>query len=195
MLRRAMLMMLGGSGALAAGAGLAGCARLLGPRTVEIGQDELQHKLAAAFPLRKPLLSVFDVTAEAPALRLLPEVDRVATMVPFTARDRWLGSTFKGRVGLSFGLRFEPSDLTLRLRDARVDEIDIGGLPTGATTRLGAWLAQDKLRDFAIHQFKPDDLRTADRLGYRVDTIKVIPSGLQVRLVPREDAPPPSRTR
>lgn len=166
-------------------ASLTGCAKLLGPRTIEISQDELLQKLSKEFPLRKQVLSVFDVTADAPTLRMLPEADRVATLIPFTARERLLGGTFKGAIGISFGLRFESRDLTLRLRDTRVDQVDIGALPERVTTRLGAWLAEDKLKDFPIHRFKPEDLRTADRLGYRVDTIKVTADGLVVRLVPR----------
>lgn len=181
-LRRALL----GGGAVAAGLSLAGCAKLLGPRTIEITQEELLDKLSKEFPLRKQVLEVFDVTAAAPTLRMLPEADRVSTLIPFTARERLLGGEFEGSIGVSFGLRFEPRDLTLRLRDTTVDQVDIGALPKRVTTRLGVWLAEEKLKDFPIHRFKPEDLRTADRLGYRVDSIKVAEKALVVRLVPRE---------
>lgn len=166
---------------------LTGCAKWLGPRTVEISEDDLLQKLAKAFPLRKTVLDVFEVTASAPALRMLPDVDRLAITVPYVARDRLLGSEFKGTLGLSFGLRFEPKDLSLRLVQARVDQFDVGGLPKHATARFGAWLVEDKLKDFPVHRLKPEDLRMADRLGYQVDSIKVVEHGLAVRLVPRPD--------
>lgn len=187
--RRMLLVCGGGVFGWGAASGLSGCARLFGPRTIEISQEELLQKLATQFPMRKQVLEVFELTASTPSLRMVPDDDRVATVIPFTARDRLVGSTFAGSVGLSFGLRFEPRDLTLRLRDAKVDSVDIGALPKGATTRLGVWLAEEKLRDFAIHRFKPEDLRTADRLGYQVDSIKVAKAGLVVRLVPRPEAP------
>lgn len=176
-------------GVLCAGASLslAGCAKLLGPRTIEITQEELLQKLGKEFPLRKQVLEVFDVTAAAPTLRMLPDADRVSTVIPFTARERLLGGQFRGSIGVSFGLRFEPRDLTLRLRDTQVEQVDIGALPKAVTTRLGVWLAEEKLRDYPVHRFKPEDLRTADRLGYQVDSIKVAEKALVVRLVPRPD--------
>ena len=53
-------------------------------------------------------------------------------------------------------------------------------------TRLGAWIAEDKLQDYPVHQFKPEDLRTADRLGYEVGDIKVTDKGLEVHLNPKK---------
>ena len=53
-------------------------------------------------------------------------------------------------------------------------------------TKLGAWIAEDRLQDFPVHQFKPEDLRTADRMGYEVGHIQVTDKGLEVRLNPKK---------
>ena len=52
-------------------------------------------------------------------------------------------------------------------------------------SKLGSALAQDKLQNYPIHQFKPDDLRSADRWGYQVEDIVVTAHGLSVKLVPK----------
>lgn len=167
---------------------LAGCAGLLGPRDVDISRDELLTKLAKSFPMHQQMGGLFDVDARAPRLTMQPTDNRVAASIDFTARDRVLGSTYQGTVDLSFGLRYEPSDLTIRLTAPRVEAVRMPGLPSSANkalSRVGAWLTESKMNDYPVHRFKPEDLRKADRMGYRVDDIRVVDSGLRIHLEPR----------
>jgi len=174
---------------LAAATGLlAGCASLLGPRDVDISREELLSKLAKSFPVHQQMGGLFDVDARAPKLTMLPADNRVAASIDFTARDRVLGSTYQGTVDLSFGLRYEPSDLTIRLASPRIEQVRMPGLPSSANkalSRIGAWLTEDKMNDYPVHRFKPEDLRKADRMGYRVDNIRVVDTGLRIHLEPR----------
>ena len=66
---------------------VAGCASLLGPRTVEISQGELLEKLSGQFPLTQRVLHVLDVQALSPRLSLQPQANRVTATVPLVARD------------------------------------------------------------------------------------------------------------
>lgn len=180
--RRTVLM------AMALPAALAACASLLGPRTVEISREELLTKLGKQFPTTKRLMKLLDVTAALPTLDLQEEQNRVSASVDLTARELIMGQEYKGKVTLSFGLRFEPKDLTLRLNEPRIEQVAVEGLPPvyqRALSNLGAKLVEETLNDYAVHQLKPEDLRTADRLGYQVKDIAVTRTGLAVHLIPR----------
>ena len=167
---------------------VAGCASLLGPRTVEISQGELLEKLSGQFPLTQRVLHVLDVQALSPRLSLQPQANRVTATVPLVARDLLRSREHQGEVALSFGLRYEPSDLTIRLREPRLESARVAGLPEPlqrGLTRLAGWLAEDRLNGQVIHRLKPEDLRSADRMGYVVHDLRVTASGLAVDLRPR----------
>ncbi|MBP7485317.1 MAG: hypothetical protein KA781_08440 [Aquabacterium sp.] len=168
---------------------LAGCAGILGPRTVVITKEELTTKISKPFPVSNRIMDLLDVKAQAPRLQFHPKDNRVGTEFDLSATDNLFKKTYQGTIGVSFGLRFEPKDLTLRLTAVKVDQIGLAGLPATLQrylTRLGAWIAEDKLQDYPVHQFKPEDLRTADRLGYEVGDIKVTDKGLEVHLNPKK---------
>lgn len=176
-------------GALALVSSLSACAAILGPRTVVITKEELTSKIAKPFPVSNRIMDLLDVKAQAPRLQFHPKDNRVGTEFDLSATDNLFKKTYQGTIGVSFGLRFEPKDLTLRLTAVKVDQIGLAGLPATLQrylTRLGAWIAEDKLQDYPVHQFKPEDLRTADRLGYEVGDIKVTDKGLEVHLNPKK---------
>lgn len=99
-----------------------------------------------------------------------------------------MGGEHKGEVALSFGLRFEPKDLTIRLTQPKVEQVMVEGLPPvyqRALSTMGAQLVQDSLNDYPVHQLRPEDLRATDRMGYEVKDIQITATGLAVHLVPR----------
>lgn len=168
--------------------GLAGCASLMGPRTVDISREQLLTKLSKQFPMRKTLAEIFEVEAQAPRLQLNPDTNRVASEFDIKATDRLFGRSYQGTVGVSFGMRYEAQDRTIRLNTVTIDKLAIAGLSEATQrqwTKLGAMLAQEKLQDYPIHQFKPEDLNEVDRRGYQVEDIRVTAAGLSVKLVPK----------
>lgn len=167
---------------------VASCATLLGPRTVEISRDELLAKMGKQFPMTKRVMKLLDVSAALPRLDLQGDKNRVALGVDLTARELIMGGEHKGQVVLSFGLRFEPKDLSIRLTQPRIEQVMVDGLPQvyqRALSTLGAQLVEDSLNDYVVHQLKPEDLRTADRMGYEVKDVQITATGLAIHLVPR----------
>ena len=166
---------------------LTACASLFGPRTVEISRDELQAKLARKFPLTRNVLNMFDVTASSPRLAMIADTNRVSATVDLLARDTIIRRDYLGTVSVSFGLRYEPSDLTLRILALNVDGIRIEGMPQSfqqMLLELGNRVAREHLQDYPIHQFKPEDVGTVSRMGLQVDDIQVTKTGLAVHLKP-----------
>jgi hypothetical protein len=170
---------------------LAGCAGLLGPRTIEVSRDDILGKLRQKFPITRQVLGYLDITAGNPTLVMLPQSNRVSTQVDLKLDDTMFHKAHQGFVAASFGLRYEPRDLTIRLDQVTLDEVS---LPTvspvflDSLKRLGNQVARDVLQGFVVRQLKPEDLHQADRLGYEVAALRVTATGLAVDLVPKKPA-------
>jgi|APDOM4702015118_1054815.scaffolds.fasta_scaffold43358_2 hypothetical protein len=159
-------------GALAIGSAVAlgGCASL-GPRHVTLSEADLQRLLERQFPREQRVMEVFDLRIARPTLRLLPERSRIATEVEVTAGERLTGRTLRGSVALDYGLRYEPSDASLRLTQVRVQDLklDVGGTALqGQAARMGGMLAERALDDIVIYRVdeaRRDQLRRAGVAG------------------------------
>ncbi len=168
---------------------LAGCAALLGPRTVEIPEARLQQLLARQFPLRSRVLELFDINVAAPRLTLLPDANRVATEFDLAIGDRLLKTPYQGALALSYGLRYEGSDHTVRLADLRIERAELreaGVLPGAARSldRIGSVVAEKLLGDPVVYTLTAKDLETVQGRGYLPSDIRVTPRGLTITLIP-----------
>lgn len=176
--------------ALAASAALlAGCAAVFGPRTVEVSQAQLEELLARRFPVTRRVLEIFDVTVSAPRLRLLPEANRIATDFDLASTERLMRSQHRGSLALTFGLRFEPADNTLRATQVKVERLQIDGAPAPLQRhleRLGTLLADQALDDQVVHTLRPKDVEAVQGRGYRPGELRVTRHGLLVTLLPIE---------
>jgi len=168
---------------------LAGCAALLGPRTVEIPEVRLQQLLARQFPLRSRVLELFDINVAAPRLTLLPETNRVSTEFDLAIGDRLLKTPYQGTLALSYGLRYESSDRTVRLADLRIERAELreaGALPgvSRQLDRVGSAVAEKLLGDPIVYALTAKDLETVQGRGYQPSDIRVTPRGLTITLIP-----------
>lgn len=175
--------------ALAGGASLlGGCAGGVWPRTVSLSEDDLMRMLAGRFPFRERYLQTLEVTVGGPKLRFLPQSNRIATEMRLMAAERLLNRSWEGRIGLSHGLRYEPSDLSVRLTQLQVDRLDVSGAPSALEsqlTRVANLLAEQMLQDYPVHRFRPEDLRGLKGLRYVPAGIRVTSSGVAINLEPQ----------
>lgn len=178
------------------GLGAAACALLLsacagvsgGPRVVTVSEAQLAQRIAEQFPLRQRYLELFDLTLSSPRVRLMPAENRLATRVDYALGDFWGGSRrLDGALTLSYGLRFEPSDNSVRMSDVKLEAFDVprlSGPMARQAQRLGALVAEHLLNDFSLHRFKPEDLQAAQQRGFRPGSLRVVDGGLQLELLP-----------
>lgn len=167
---------------------VSGLTGLMGSRTVEISRDQLMSKLGQQFPMKNQVLDVFEVTAMTPRLTLQPDNNRVLADLDIAAKDRLFQKSYQGSLWLSFGLRYEPRDNTIRLQQVTIDKVSLQGLPASYErhlTRLGAWLAEDRLQNFVVHRLTAEQLAQADKHGLTVSDVKITPKGLGVMLQPK----------
>lgn len=171
---------------------LSGCALPApGPRTLEISEARLVERIAVQFPVQRRFMDVFELSLDAPRVRLMPEENRLGTELDYVlgAAGRPSSRAVRGTLALSYGLRIDPGDQTVRLHEVRVENFDVPGMPSPIgqhASRMGGMLAEDLLKDFVVYRIRPEDLKAAGRWGYQPGPVTVVPGGLQLRLDPVE---------
>ena len=189
--RRAVLRLVSAAGALCVGvlAGLSGCASLIGTHDVYISESQLTVLMARQFPMERKVMEVIDLNITNPVLTLMPQDNRIGTELDVTAIDRLFGSTALGHVKVDYGLRFQPSDHTIRMTQVRVRELSLSSGSNnlhGAAQRIGGLVAENALENLVLYRMKPAQADEMDRLNLVASPIVVTPSGLHMTVAPRQ---------
>jgi hypothetical protein len=162
---------------------VAGCAGL-GSQNMTLSQADLQRLLDRQFPREQRLFELLDVKMTRPLVQLVPERNRIVTAMDLSAFERLSGRTVRGSFALEHGLRYEPSDATLRLAHVRVNDLklDVGGTALqGQAARIGALLAERALDDVVIHRVADDKREALRRAGVQGAEIVVTARGVELR--------------
>jgi hypothetical protein len=174
---------------------LSSCATLPPPpKTISVTEARLAQLISSQFPFNSEMLEVLDVIVSAPRITLDPVNNRINTVLDIgVAGNSILGlftdKQYKGVLDLSYGLRFEPRDATVRLADVRVRRLDVDGTPSAMRRpieKLGAPLAQKLLKDYVLYKVRAEDLSATQGWGYKPGTFRVEPTGLSITLDPVE---------
>ena len=156
-----------------------------GPRSIEVPQARLEAALARRFPLETRAGELFLVKVGPPRLTLLADSNRLRLDFAVEAADRVVRSAVRGDLGLSFALRWEASDTSVRLADVRVERIELQGVPQRwrkDVESAAAAVVEKLLEGMALHTFSADELARAR--GWRPGAIRVTPTGLLIELLP-----------
>jgi hypothetical protein len=148
-----------------------------------VSAEQLQQMVAQRFPLRYPVAGLVNMDVQAPALRLLPTLNRLSAEMAVEAAGPALARSQSGTLEVDFALRYEASDRTVRAHQLRFKRLQIADLPPLTSELLNAYapaLAQQTLQEVVLHQLQPKDLATADNLGLQPSTITVTDSGLVI---------------
>ncbi|MFN4117903.1 DUF1439 domain-containing protein [Acidovorax sp.] len=162
-----------------------GCGALAQPSyTVPLAQ--LQEMVTAKFPRSVPVQGLFDLSLQAPQLRLLPDVNRLGAAMAVEAAGPALRRGHGGTFDVEFALRYEASDRTLRAHQIKLGRLDFPTLKPAVTDLLNAYgpvLAEQSLREVTLHQLRPQDTAVFDGLGLQPGPITVTAKGLEVAFV------------
>lgn len=164
------------------------------PKKIAVSEARLAELISSQFPFNSQLLEVLDVGVSAPRITLDPAANRINTSMNIdVAPDGILGlltkRSYKGGLDLSYGLRFEPSDGSVRMADVRVLRFGIDEVPRlmqRPIQRLGGTLAQELLNDYVLYKLSPEDLKASQGWGYKAGAFKIEPGGLSITLDPVE---------
>lgn len=179
--RRCVILGLG----LGAGGVLAGCATIV-PRSIDISAAQLLDALGRQFPLNLRALDALELMVATPRVRFLPQENRLGTELDLRVGEGWLARAVQGTIGFTYGLRYEPSDRSIRMTDLRVERLEAGAysLSQSRGSRLAAALAQQLLRDVTVYRLKPEQVDLLQRLRVQPGPVRVLPQGLAVELRP-----------
>jgi hypothetical protein len=184
--------LLGGFVLQSLGACSSPAAQLLTRRSIELSAAQLQDALSQRFPMEQRVAEVLNVRLSPPRLRLLPAAGRIATDFQLDITERLLQSTHPAQLALDFGLRFEPADRTVRLRDVRVQQLAFTRLAPAyqeLMNRYAPRLAERALQDLALHQISASDWRALQGLGLQPGEFKITSQGLRLDFHPLSATP------
>jgi hypothetical protein len=152
----------------------------------KVSTEQLQRVIAQHFPARYPVGGLFNLDVEAPHLRLLPELNRLASEMVMQAAGPALRRSYRGSFDVDFALRYEPSDQSIRAHELRVHSLRLPGLPPQTLALLDAYsqaLAEQALLEVVLHRLRPRDLALADAMGLQPGDITVTLEGLVIGFV------------
>jgi hypothetical protein len=155
---------------------------------VEISESQLTLLLARQFPMQRKVLEVIDLNVTNPQIHLLPDTNRIGTELDVAALDRLFGSSAQGHVQLDYGLRFQPSDHTIRMTQVRVRELTLSSGSSnlhGAAQRIGGLVAENVLENLVLYRMKPAQADEMDRLNLQASPITVTARGIRMTVSPR----------
>ena len=172
---------------LLAAALLAGCAGLMGPRTVEVPLHKLQERLEKRVLLSDTrLMGIIDVRLGRPILTLHPETQRVALAIDAAMTPILASKGISGSFTVSGRLEIDAPRHVIVLRDPKLERLSLEGITSerqGDYTKVASVLVDRVTADIVVHQFDPADLRSAG-VQYYPSRIDVRRDALAVVLVP-----------
>jgi hypothetical protein len=148
-----------------------------------VSAAQLQQMVVQQFPRRYPVAGLISMDVQAPALRLLPELNRLSAEMAVEATGPLLERSQKGTFEVDFALRYEASDRTIRAHKLRFKRLRMEGLSPAATELLNAYglaMAEQTLQEVVLHQLRAQDLALNDDLGLQPNSITVTENGLVV---------------
>lgn len=152
----------------------------------KVSLEQMQGILAERFPARYPVGDLFNLDVEAPRLRLLPELNRLASEMAMQVAGPALRRSYRGSFDVDFALRYEHSDQSIRAHELRVHSFRLPGLPAQTLQLLNAYgqaLAEQVLLEVVVHRLRPRDLALTDTMGLQPGDITVTPEGLTIGFV------------
>ena len=162
---------------------LASCASL--PASVEVSKKQIEAALARRFPFETRSGELLNVKIGTPAVELLPDQNRVRLTSSFDVAERIARNAVHAELAVSFGLRYEASDATLRLTDVRIEQVDVENVPPlwqRALEKISQTVGASALDGVVLHRFTPEQLARAQ--GRRPGEIRVTSTGIRVELLP-----------
>ena len=169
--------------------GLAGCASAqLRPVEQLVSSTTLLAQLSKRFPYTQSIAGDL-VTLELrnPKLRMLPDANRIATVVALKLSSPLIGAGIPGTLGVDWRPRYQAADKTIRMADVLVRSVQLDGVPAEYARwldRNAPQLVSNLLNDQILYTLTDRDTAALAAFGWQLGAFQVVPQGLKVRLDP-----------
>jgi len=148
----------------------------------------LQQGVAQRFPLRYPMPGLLNLDMQMPQLSLLPAQNRLGASIAIEAAGPALQGSHQGTLELTFALRYEASDLTIRAHQLRFKRLTMPSLQPSVMVLLNTYgpaLSERALLEVVVHRLQPSDLALPSSMGLQPGSITVTDAGLTIGFVPK----------
>jgi hypothetical protein len=149
-----------------------------------VPRKELQAQIETRFPVTLRYLQFLEVRLTQPQLGLDAAANRATIQALAEVRNPLTTQPLAGRLAISSGLKFDAAALALRLDRPTADRVELQGVSPRDAQQLqaiGAVVAEEVLRDYALHTFKPEELKMGMRT-FKPGAITVVADGIKVQL-------------
>lgn len=154
----------------------------------KVSAGAIWKAMSARFPVSFAFPGLLDLRIDARRLLLLPERQRLGAALAARVTDLSTGRVYPGDLDLTFALRFERSDQTLRARNLEVSGLRSPALPPEAAE---SWqdlldeLARSAMAEVILHRFTPGELALPEAMGFQPEKVTVENDGVEIGFGPK----------
>lgn len=164
---------------------LNGCA-IMGDRTFNITEAQLQKKLNERLAIPISLLKIFDVNLSNSTVRFDNQTGRMFTSLDTSLSSVLSNQVLAGKLDISGKLRFDVATNSVVLDDPKVESLNLDGLGSKYSeffNLIAQKLGGEMLNGLPLYTVKPEDL-TVGSTRYSPKDMKITDKGLQITLSP-----------
>jgi hypothetical protein len=154
----------------------------------KIPASQLLEALSARFPLRFAAPGFMELQVSAPALLLLAARNKLGATLQLDAGGPALREKVRGEVDVLFGLRYEPTDRTVRTREPEAQGVRLPGLSpqtAEAIANVTRALLSGIPGEVVLHRFTDRELALPDTMGFEPGNLAVLEDGVDIEFVPK----------
>lgn len=147
----------------------------------------LNQLVAQAFPYTRSISGLAELALLNPRLRLLPERNRLGTLLDVVLVEGLSGGRYGGSLDVDYGLRFDSGAGVVRMTDLQLNQMRVHRLPPQYQALLEQYappLARQLLQDYPLYEVPASQLKLARNLGIVIDTLRVAADGLHIVFAP-----------
>jgi hypothetical protein len=165
---------------------LTSCA-VIGDRTVQITEAQIQEKLNEKLSVPFSLLKIFDVNLSNASVKFDAQTGRMQTSFDTNLASPFLKETLAGKLAISGKLRFDAASQSVVLDAPKVENVEIQGLAGKESEFVSAFaknVGEKMLEGMVLYKVKPEDLKFGGT-NYSPKNMVVTDKGLQLTLTPQ----------
>jgi hypothetical protein len=165
---------------------LASCANMMGNRTVNVTEIQIQQKLNEKIAIPFSLLKVFDVYLSNSLVTFDQTTGRMYTTMDTNLSSALFNESMTGKLGISGKLRFDATTSSVVLDEPKIEQLNLDGASGQYNDLLNALantVGGEMLNGLTLYTIKPEDLKIG-HTQYKPKDMQVTDKGLQLTLSP-----------
>jgi hypothetical protein len=164
---------------------LSGCA-MMGDRTVNVSEAQLQKKLNERLATPISLLKIFDANLSNSTVKFDRNTGRMITSLDTSLTSILSNKALVGQLSISGKLRFDEATNSIVLDDSKVESFNLSGLDSKHDelfNSIAQKLGGDMLNGLPLYTVKSQDL-IIGTTQYKPKDMQITDKGLQITLSP-----------